>query len=232
MRRRFLIALMALAAACGGTTAPTTTVPQPTTSQVVASPTTTAVPVAEDTTSTTASPESTTSVPAPTTTASGGSPVIRVDEIVFAGGPYVVISNRGTGAGSTDGYWICQFPSYFPLPAVELLPGEKLAIALGVDPVPELVGVVATVDAASPIGNVTPAGGEFGLYSDNVFNSADAIVDYIEWGTSGHARSGVAVEAGIWEANGFVEVPAEALAIVAQTFPTMGSDDWFAEIGG
>jgi hypothetical protein len=71
-----------------------------------------------------------------------------------------------------------------------------------------------------------------GLYSANMFNSPDAIEDYVEWGTTGHARSSVAVAAGIWQEGGFVEVPAAALAIVSQTFPTVGPDDWFAEIGG
>jgi hypothetical protein len=144
----------------------------------------------------------------------------------------MVISNRGPGASSTAGHWICQFPSYYELPAVDLQPGEKVAIQLGADPVPELAGVIATVDVSTPIGRISPADGELGLYLGNTFNSADTIVDYVEWGTTGHARSSVAVAAGIWIDGGFIEVPTEALAIVAQVFPSVGPADWFAEIGG
>lgn len=232
MHRRSLVAWTLLLVACGGTTASTTTLGTVATEATVASSTTVADTVAEGTTSTTATPESTTELPTSSTTIAGGDPLFRIDEIVFAGGPYVVISNRGTGVGSTGGYWICQFPSYYELPATELMPGEKLAVPLGVAPVPELVGVAATVDVTLPIGDVTPRDGEIGLYSENTFNSADAIVDYVEWGTSGHGRSGVAVAAGIWEDGGFVEVPVETLAIVAEAFPTVRSSDWYAEIGG
>lgn len=164
--------------------------------------------------------------------AAGGFAQIRIDEIVFAGEPYLLIANRGDGPGSTEGHFICQFPSYYGLPAVELLPGERMAVPLGDGEVPELISVVSIVDVASPIGRITSDGGELGLYSRNEFNSPDAIIDYVEWGTSDHARSGVAVAAGIWTEGGLVEVPPELLAIVAQGFPTMGPQDWFAEIGG
>ncbi len=232
MHRRLLIALTLLLAGCGGATAPPTTVPAPTTSELGGTSSTTVGTVAEATTSTTGGLEPTTGAPATTTTVTGGAATIQIDEIVFAGGPYLIISNRGTGVGSTSGYWICQFPSYYELPAVELQPGEKLAVPLGTDPVPELAGVVVTVDVSEPLGVISPLDGELGLYSANMFNSPDAIEAYVEWGTTGHARSNVAVAAGIWQEGGFIEVPAEALAIVSQAFPALGPDDWFAEIGG
>ncbi len=232
MYRRFLIALTLLLVGCGGATAPPTTVPAPTTSELGGTSSTTVDTVAEATTSTTSGLEPTTRAPAPTTTPTGGAAAIQIDEIVFAGGPYLIISNRGTGVGSTSGHWICQFPSYYELPAVDLQPGEKLAVPLGTDPVPELAGVVATVDVSEPLGVISPRDGEMGLYSANMFSSPEAIEDYVEWGTTGHARSSVAVAAGIWQDGGFVEVPAAALAIVSQAFPTVGPDDWFAEIGG
>jgi hypothetical protein len=238
MHRRLLVAATVLLAGCSGASAPSTTLQVTTTAEATGSSTTPADGIAEATPSTPAPPESTTDATTITTTTTtttavpGGEPSIGIDEIVFAGGPYVVISNRGPGVGSTAGHWICQFPSYYELPAVELQPGEKIAVQLGTDPVPELTDVIATVDVTTPIGDITTADGELGLYSNNTFNSADAIVDYVEWGTSDHARSGVAVAAGIWEAGGFIDVPAEALAIAAQAFPSLGPGDWFAEIGG
>ena len=109
---------------------------------------------------------------------------------------------------------------------------QRLAIPLGTGTVPELVGVVATAEVERPLGTVSSSDGELGLYRSSSFNSPDAIVDYVEWGSSNHARSGVAVAAGIWVPGGFVEVPAELLAIVTQAFPTEAPEDWFAEIGG
>ena len=49
------------------------------------------------------------------------------------------------------------------------------------------------------IGGVDAGSGEVGLYASSEFDDPAAIVAYVEWGTPGHARSAVAVEAGVWE---------------------------------
>lgn len=233
MTLRLIIGAALIISGCGGNVTPDSTEAATTTALAPTSS------VAPDTTKP-ASPATTVSpsvAPAPstlatTTTRIAGDAAIRIDEVVFAGEPYLVLANKGTGAGSTAGLWICQFPAYFELPAFDLLPGERLAVPLGDGSVPSLVGVVGTVDVVRPIGAVGPTDGEVGLYQANQFNSPAAIVDYLEWGSSGHARSGVAVAAGIWTESGFVDVPPEVLAIVAQAFPTVGPEDFFAEIGG
>ena len=233
MRKLALAVVVALATACSGAADPTTTTGAPETSAApttadVASTTTTTTSLAPSTTTAT----TTTTTEAPDTTLAGGIAAIRIDEIVFAGSPYLLISNRGDGPGSTEGHFICRFPDYYELPAVELKPGERLAVPLGDSEVPDLIGVVAVADVQSPLGLISARDGELGLYSRNEFNSDDAILDYVEWGSPGHARSNVAVAAGIWVIDGFVEVPDELLAIVAQAFPTVSPEDWFAEIGG
>lgn len=227
------MALALLAASCSGVTDPATSVATsaevPTTEAITTAPTST---IDESSTTATTVASTTTSTVLPTTTVSAGDPAIRLEEIVFAGEPYLIIGNRGSGAGSTAGLWICQFPAYYELPAFELQPGERLAVPLGEGAAPDLVGVVATVEVVQPLGAVTSHDGEIGLYSSNEFNSPQAILDYVEWGFPGHAREEVAVAAQIWTTNGYVEVPAELLAIVVQAFPTVGPQDWFAEIGG
>lgn len=237
MQRILITAFVLLAASCGGDTDSTTTT-TPTSSEATSttalSDASTTTVVAEATTSSTAAPttSATTAPTVTTTTVADGDPAIRIDEVVFAGEPYLIIANRGTGRGSTAGHWICQFPSYYELPAVDLQPGERLAVPLGEGEAPQLVGIVATVDVTTPLGSIASHDGEIGLYSSNAFNSAEAIVDYVEWGFPDHARAEVAIAAQIWTQNGYVEVPAEMLAIVAQAFPTTGPEDWFAEIGG
>ncbi|NND01614.1 MAG: hypothetical protein HKN91_02405 [Acidimicrobiia bacterium] len=233
MRKTLALVVLLFAASCSSATESTTTAAVSTTDTTTSSTTSTA-PQTSTTTSDapTTSVAATTSAAPTTTVVTGGIPAIRLDEIVFAGDPYLIITNRGDGAGSTEGHFICRFPDYYELPAVALQPGERLAVPLGEGEVPELVGVVATADVRSPLGPISATDGELGLYSRNEFNSDDAILDYVEWGSSGHARSGVAAAAGIWVTGGFVEVPAELLAIVAQAFPTDSPEDWLAEIGG
>ncbi len=91
-------------------------------------------------------------------------------------------------------YWLCNFPAYQQLSALtvecgelNLLPGEYLVIT-GFD------GFDA-VDA------------ELGLYSTNSFANPAAVVDYLEWGSTGHQRSSVAVAAGVWTAGDFEVAP-------------------------
>lgn len=233
MRKALALVFVLVAAACSSTAESTTTA-GPSTSAAATSSTTTTAPVTSTTTSfapETTATSTTTASPA-TTLVVGGTPAIRLDEIVFAGDPYLIIANRGDGAGSTEGHFICRFPDYYELPPITLQPGERLAVPLGDGEAPELIGVVATADVRSPLGLMSATDGELGLYSRNEFNSEDAILDYVEWGSSGHARSGVATAAGIWVADGFVAVPSELLAIVAQAFPTVSPEDWLAEIGG
>ena len=71
--------------------------------------------------------------------------------------------------------------------------------------------------------------GEIGLYNSNSFGSADAIVSYVEWGSSGHGRSATAVEAGIWVSGGFVPTTVDSGAILASRTPPTDPSHW---VGG
>ncbi len=232
-----LLLLLTVTAACGddddggpAATAASTTAA----AAVVAS---TSAPIMATPAPTTGAPTSTTLVPSTTVApdtevAQTGEPDFAIAQLVFGEAPYAAIRNTGSGAGSTAGLWLCQFPGYWALPDTTLEPGELLAVALGDTAVPDLIGVAATADAEGALGVVAPAGGELGLYSDARFTDPAAIIDYVEWGVAGHERSDIAVGAGIWVEGGFVEMPAEALGLIAGGFPTTGPDGWVAEVGG
>lgn len=106
----------------------------------------------------------------------------------------IEIFNGTDEAINLSSYWLCNFPDYQQISALtlecgdlELLPGEYLVVTgfSGFD----------AVDA------------ELGLYSTNTFANPDAVVDYLEWGSTGHQRSSVAVAAGVWTAGDFVDAP-------------------------
>jgi hypothetical protein len=46
---------------------------------------------------------------------------------------------------------------------------------------------------------------ELGLYSTPSYTNPDAMTDYVEWGSTGHQRSTVAVAAGIWNTGDFLD---------------------------
>lgn len=223
--------LAMLLTACGGGTSTTTTAPVPetvpTSPTATTSPTT--VPPSTVAPTTTLAPSTTTS-----TTVEGGIPDFTIVQVNFGSRPFIVIQNKGLGAGSTVGHWLCQRPGYYELPDVVLLPGERLFI--GVGHVPTAVGATAADDAGDALGDIVVESGEVALYYDfggrPDFSNPEVIVDYVEWGDSGHGRSETAVAAEIWPLDAFVATTPDTLALTALTFPTTGPADWNAEIGG
>ncbi len=92
----------------------------------------------------------------------------------------VVIANNGSSDVELDGYFLCNFPDYQPIAGVgSVAPGDSVTVALPVA--------------------VSADDGELGLFSTSNYTSPDAIQAYVEWGSTGHERSSVAEEAGIWD---------------------------------
>jgi hypothetical protein len=106
----------------------------------------------------------------------------------------IEIFNGTAAAIDVSNYWLCNRPTYQRLSAMTLECGDLL-----LQP-----GEVVVVSGFSGF-DATDA--ELGLYSSSSFGSSDAIVGYLEWGSAGHGRAGVAIEAGIWEADFFLNAP-------------------------
>ena len=104
----------------------------------------------------------------------------------------VEFKNLGSSSIDISNYWVCNFPAYDRIGTLNIVCGGDYIL----DP-NELV----TVDLEFTIDSND---GEFGLYSTNDFGNASAILDYVEWGSTGHGRSGLAVTAGIWTTGDFV----------------------------
>ncbi len=108
---------------------------------------------------------------------------------VFPNGT-VELKNIGTTTVDVSSYWLCDFPSYQQISNSNIQCGNMSMAA----------GEILTVDNF----NVVAANdGEMGLYSSDSFGSSSAILDYVEWGSTGHQRSSVAVAAGIWTTGDF-----------------------------
>jgi hypothetical protein len=158
--RRLLASVAALTlviAACGGNDS---------------EPTTTGADAADDVTT------------APAATVGGDSHSLVIAAIDFDAGT-ILIRNDGAEPYNLTGHWLCNRPTYAPLPEETLEPGLSIEIDT----------------AALGIG---PSDGEIGLYTSRDFGSAEAIVRYVEWGNNGHGRSATAVEAGVWGEGDFV----------------------------
>lgn len=115
-------------------------------------------------------------------------PEIMITEILP--GDVIELYNNTDNPVDVSDYWLCTFPTYDQVNNFEIIcgsytipPGETLVICGW---------------------SIDPLDGELGLYTINSFNSADAIVDYVEWGSTGHQRSSVAIAAGVWTTGEFI----------------------------
>ena len=124
----------------------------------------------------------------------------------------IVITNHGESDVDPNGLIVCNFPDYAPIAgAPTLAPGESVEIDIAA------IGIPADGSA-----------GEMGLYLTNDFTDPNALVSYVEWGSGGHTRSPVAIDAGVWE-EGFVDNAGGPFSS-AEAFPVTASD-WTAEAG-
>ncbi len=120
----------------------------------------------------------------------GGNPAIIVLNEINSNGD-VELKNIGGTAMDISTYWLCIFPSYVMIANTTIVCGGDMILDSG-----ELV----TVDPGLSLGS---ADGELGLYTTNSFGDSGSIIDYVEWGSTGHMRSTVAVAAGIWTTGDF-----------------------------
>ncbi len=164
----------------------------------------------DDTTSADTPGEGTSDTPAddePADPANGvaSSPVVAI-VAVDPGAGTMTLRNNGDTDVSTDGWWVCQRPSYDELDAITVPAGGT-----------------AEIDV-SALG-LTGSGGEIGVYTSNSFGSADAIVAYVQWGSGDHGRASVAVDAGVWDdPAGFVDNGGEAFTATIDR--PDGADDY------
>jgi hypothetical protein len=171
----------------------------------------------------------------PTTVASdsgsdttGGAARLIVTSVGFGDDGFIAITNVGSVEGNLDGLFLCQRPAYHQLPDFPVAPGATVAVVAGdaaVEFPPEAGTIAGAVTAGGGFGSLS-TDGEIGLYTSSNFGDADAIISYVEWGSTGHGRSATAVDAGIWDDGGFVDPAGGALIVLDGTNPM--SESWAA----
>ncbi|MEM9609585.1 MAG: hypothetical protein AAGA99_19330 [Actinomycetota bacterium] len=103
---------------------------------------------------------------------------LQVTEVRFENSS-ATITNTGDEPVNLNGLFMCNRPTYVPLPDQTLAPGETLDVGLA---------------------GMTPDGGEFAIYTSQNFSSADDIISYVHWGPGG-GRADTAIEAGVWSGD-------------------------------
>ena len=94
-----------------------------------------------------------------------------------------------------SGWWLCNFPDYVSIGSQSTSGSTNLN---GGD------SITITITSASFAMNI--GDDEMGLYNSPSFGDSNAMEDYMQWGSAGHVREMVAVAAGLWIFNEFVNV--------------------------
>ena len=119
---------------------------------------------------------------------------IVINEILPNG--TVEVKNIGSETVDISSYWLCDFPTYEQFADLNIICGSTMLEA----------GAIMAIDNFNTING---ADGEMAIYTNSSFGSPTGLIDYVEWGFTGHQRSGVAAEAGVWAEGDFVPAFAE-----------------------
>ena len=152
-----------------------------------------------------------------------GEPVV-ISEVDLAGADAsITITNEGADAIDISGWFVCNFPAYWPIPAgTTLAAGGSLVIHAG-----DGTDTADEIFAGGGYGALTGgAAGEVAIYNSGVFDSAEAIVSYVAW-DGGGLRKTVGQDAGLW---GEGDVSTAAGDVIELTGDGTDADSYTVEV--
>lgn len=165
--------------------------------------------------------EGTTAPETTTTTIITGNARFVIGSVVFGESGTIEIGNLGPDAGDLTGFWVAIHPYYLEIPSTVIAPGKAITVSIAEESDPELV-----IPAAGLLPTLKSGSGEIGLYSSGGFGDPDAIVDYVEWGSTGHTRSIVAIAAGLWPEDQAIVIDGSATGLTAEDRSEPGPQGW------
>ena len=128
-----------------------------------------------------------------------------INEIGLGPDGYIALTNFTDVTVSTGGLILCQGPDCFALPAVEVGAGETALVTVGDGS--GLEGVIAT---GATIGELRSEDGEIAIFVSEDYDDPKAILVYLQWGSTPHDLTDVAVEAGLWFDTSYAPTSANA----------------------
>ena len=156
-----------------------------------------------------------------TTTIVTGNAKFVIGSVVFGAEGTIEVGNLGPDAGDLTGFWIAIHPYYLELPSAILAPGKALIVSLAEGADPDLV-----IPAAGLLPPLKSGSGEIGLYSSGDFGDPTVIIDYVEWGSTGHVRSAVAIAAGLWPEDQTIVIDGTPTGLTAGDRSEPGPQGW------
>jgi hypothetical protein len=134
-------------------------------------------------------------------------PYFSIDEIVLGPNGYVTLTNFTESSESLAGLEMCQGSSCEQLPSI-MVPGSDQA-RIGVGNGDGVKDIAAT---HAKIGALKASDGEIAIYAKNS-DGERQLVSFVEWGSSPHAHTEEAINAGLWLKDSFAPTSAQAVRL-------------------
>lgn len=145
----------------------------------------------------TATPASQTASPVGSSDASDVSRFFAIEEIGLGPEGYVTLLNYTEATASLDTMFLCQADACVDLPDVVVGPGEVARIAVG-----DGTGLENVAMTGADL-DLTPADGEVAVFHSKDVSDKAEVRAYLQWGSTPHELTKVAVEAGLWIEAGY-----------------------------
>lgn len=123
---------------------------------------------------------------------------LAIHEIGLGPEGYVSLTNFTSVPTTTKGLYLCQGTQCFALPEAVIEAGETGRVAVG-----EGQGLETVIATNATIGELKPSDGEVALFSSDKFDDPRALLVYLQWGSTPHTLTDLAVEAGLWIKTGY-----------------------------
>ena len=120
----------------------------------------------------------------------------------------MIITNIGASDVRTEGLWVYQDGESAEFDIFTIEPRATIRFSL------------------REVGGASLSGGEVALFSKDSFSDANAMLDYVAWGETGHDKSALASEAGLWGPDEYVKVDTEVVVILRADQASIGAGSW------
>lgn len=128
----------------------------------------------------------------------------EISEVGLGPNGFVTLLNYTDQDATLDGLRLCQPPACADLPDVLVPSGSVARIAVA-----DGSGIESVVMERAGL-ELSPANGELALFADGELDDPDALRSYLEWGSTPHVATSVAVAAGLWREGSYAPSGADA----------------------
>ena len=118
---------------------------------------------------------------------------------------WVALTNFTSEPGKLAGLFLCQAQACFALPDENVPSGETVRIAVG-----NGAGVDNVIAKNAAFGELKSSDGEIALTTSSNPQRPEQILFYLQWGSTPHELTKLAIEAGLWLEGGYAPTSAKA----------------------